>query len=463
MFETHPYLVRDYSDRRSAIGKVPLPGDPSFSEPLARKRIIGQKAKREDKQGQQWYEDLHLDWRPGSVRSWVQKFGEYLDKESLTKQYNPKGHILKEAQSLREIGDGSKGFVGYIYVDGNNMGKYIQKIRTPEEYMQFSEHISQATEYAVYRALAQHLNPRYLKDLNDPETEGRQNIYIHPFEILFIGGDDVLLIVPADKALEIAQTIGTEFEKQLLAFDPKRYADDQLPDPDKPVHRYLKSSVNPPARQCKLSTSLGVLITADATPIYYAEKLTEQLLKSAKDRAKRLKTDGYLGGTVDFQVMKSVTMISSDITSFREQGLTKKGHPTLKLYAAPYTLCELGGLLETVKAFKQSEFPRSQLYQIRSLLEQGKRLAMLNYRYFRVRLKLGQQTLLKEHFEEAWCEAKTNQGNLAPWIFVPPEPDSSKDSCYETIWRELVDLYPFVKELDPKAQSEAAPAAQEGA
>ncbi len=136
--------------------------------------------------------------------------------------------------------------------------------------------------------------------------------------------------------------------------------------------------------------STGVLITSYSTPIYYAEKLTNQLLKSAKKKAKdaqRWENYRYHGGTIDILTLKSVTMISSNIKEFRESGLTKeKGNQTLKLYGAPYTLYEIGGLIKTITALKESEFPRSQLYQIRSFLEQGKRTAILNYLYFRSRL-----------------------------------------------------------------------------
>jgi CRISPR-associated protein Cmr2 len=132
-------------------------------------------------------------------------------------------------------------------------------------------------------------------------------------------------------------------------------------------------------------------------------------------------------------------MISSNIQEFRDSGLTKKqGNQTLKLYGAPYTLYEIGGLIKTVAALKESEFPRSQLYQIRSLLEQGKRTVMLNYLYFRSRLKPNQQALLKQQFDEAWCQAKTNSGNIVPWMY------ETQDKVYETIWREMVDLYPFI-------------------
>lgn len=190
--------------------------------------------------------------------------------------------------------------------------------------------------------------------------------------------------------------------------------------------------------------SVGVLITAVETPIYYAEKLVSQLLKSAKKKAKQLKKDvKYYGGTIDFLVMKSVTMLSSSIEDFRQSGLVIEGKPKLKLYGAPYTLYEISGLLKTAKALKEADFPRSQLYQIRSLLEQGKHTAILNYRYFRARLAEDKQSLLKNEFENAWCKPKnpSNSGNLAPWMSLL----SDGGTTYETIWRELVDLYPFTK------------------
>jgi CRISPR-associated protein Cmr2 len=191
---------------------------------------------------------------------------------------------------------------------------------------------------------------------------------------------------------------------------------------------------------------MGVLLCADNTPIYYAQSLVEQLLKSAKKRAKDLKIHGYLGGTVDFLVMKSVAMISSNIKEFRNQALTK---PKLKLYAAPYTLHEIGGLIDTVQALKDSGFPRSQLYQLRSFLEQGRRTAMLNYRYFRTRLG-DKGEILKTAFEKAWCAAKTNDGNLAPWISILGTTQDEEEA--NTTWRDLVDLIPFTQESKTETQ-----------
>ena len=184
-------------------------------------------------------------------------------------------------------------------------------------------------------------------------------------------------------------------------------------------------------------------------------------------------------------------MVSSNIAAFRQEGLTILPPPpdphrspdlpaqrtyTLKLYAAPYTLHELDGLIETVRAIKSSGFPKSQLYQIRSLLERGKRTAILNYRYFRARLAKEKRMFLEEQFEQGWCNASTNNGNLAPWLTTKTSKDEKdnqsakkkqpkKDSTvYETIWREMVELEPFIQVEEASSQSpqrsEALPTSQ---
>jgi CRISPR-associated protein Cmr2 len=451
MFETHPYGKRDEEERRLALRKIEtLPRSPWFSETSARKRIVGQRVKR-DKQNTSWYSAEAWHWEPGEFEGWITRYERFLEENpDLAADYNPNGRRLleekKEARSLREIGNASDGFIAYIYADGNNMGGYIQTIKTAQDYQRFSEAVSHATEQCVYLALAEHLEPHQLSGIDDAETKGRDGQWIHPFEILTIGGDDVMLVVPANKALAIAQTLCKQFELLLPEFgQTQQLSQEKL----KAIHRYRPETAKNSG--CNLSMSAGVLITAENTPIYYAENLTSQLLKSAKSHAKALKKHGYHGGTIDFLVMKAVTMLSSTIKDFREAGLIFGSKPKLKLYGAPYTLHEIEGLLETAEALKKADFPRSQLYQIRSLLERGKHTAMLNYRYFWSRLNQAEaKEKLKEEFEDAWCKAKTNGGNLVPWIHVEPSEADLQNpdyvSTYETIWRELVDLYPFIDE-----------------
>ena len=139
MFETHPFLQRDETDTRSAVASVDLPGNPRFSAPLARKVIVGQLNKRDRYQRRKWHEQFGFllssgkeqQWNHGTFRSWVSKFIEYLNQTNATKEYRQVtgGKSISEAFSLRELGNVSnlRGFVGYIYADGNNMGGYLRR------------------------------------------------------------------------------------------------------------------------------------------------------------------------------------------------------------------------------------------------------------------------------------------------------------------------------------------------
>jgi CRISPR-associated protein Cmr2 len=489
MLETQPYLQRDNTAKGiAALRAEDLPNKPWHSESSARKRIIGQIAKR-DNANQAWYQPLRSRWNPNpKAESWVKRFEDYLSVRPAERtQYcgqNPPNKVF-EAQTVGEIGNASDKFIAYIYADGNNMGGYIQTIRDPEKYRQFSEDISKITEESVYESLARHLTVHRLQRQTDPEKYHQDGEWIHPFEIITIGGDDVFLIVPADRALQIAKSIGDIFEHKLSQPSMKgRYS--VLSDrPSHLIHRYQPENAEPAVS--KLSMSIGVLITSEDTPIAYAESLTEQLLKSAKEKAKYLKQPceydgvvykkGYHGGTIDFQVLKSVTMISSKISEFRKDGLvvnyedspssTGEKPKDLHLYSTPYTLHEIGGLISLIEGLKGGDFPRSQLYQFRSFLEKGRRTAILNYRYFQVRLKRNPhdlQQLLVKLFEESWCSAKENKGNLAPWMYYAELPDPSRPSkkklnlYYETIWRELVDLYEFIPVPEHISTETKAPA-----
>ncbi|HEY9804236.1 MAG TPA: type III-B CRISPR-associated protein Cas10/Cmr2 [Leptolyngbyaceae cyanobacterium] len=451
MFETHPYLKRDDSEKRSAIAQInQLPGKPNFSETLARKRRMGDRAKTGISDTPKWYLDIGLEWEPRINESWIDKFERFLIKnpEQSQRYYgniNTQEKEIKISQSLTHLGKVSNGYIAYIYADGNNMGGFIQNIPTPKEYQEFSQDVDNATKYAVYQALAYNLHPREIRGISEPESKIQNGDLIHPFEIITIGGDDILLIVPADKALQIAQMIGEQFEKILLR--KVQISDVQIKDKYEVTAK--KADLNKFHRfctevseydQCQLSISSGVLITSYNTPVYYAEKLTNQLMKSAKKYAKSLKYEDnneeftYYGGTVDFFTMKSVTMISSNIEEFRKQALTIDKY---KLYAAPYTLPELDKFLKSIQALKAADFPKSQLYQVRNGLKENRRTASSNYYYFRHRLKKG-QSALQSDFENIWCLAKTNGGHIAPWMY------DLQEEVYETIWREMVDLFDLI-------------------
>ncbi|MEM8615228.1 MAG: type III-B CRISPR-associated protein Cas10/Cmr2, partial [Cyanobacteria bacterium P01_H01_bin.105] len=303
MFETHPYLQRDQSEHRSAVFRAVskpddpnsgLPGEPHFSEPSARKRLMGQVTKREfrNRQVPQWWLDSQLKW-PSVVsgkkyydrvnESWIKRFENYLKDEGLAKSYYPTNkqeEEVEEARSLREVADAKRfngplpsGDVAFIYADGNNMGGYIRrKIKSPQIYQNFSQDVFAATTQSVYLALYEHLKPRRYKPDASSSRRIKSEIWLYPFEIIAIGGDDVLLVVPADKALEVTETLCELFEQRL-----QNLSSISEPYTPKEIHRYHANDLPSGKEQGELSMSAGVLITAQNTPFYYAEDLTNQL------------------------------------------------------------------------------------------------------------------------------------------------------------------------------------------
>jgi CRISPR-associated protein Cmr2 len=187
------------------------------------------------------------------------------------------------------------------------------------------------------------------------------------------------------------------------------------------------------APQSTVGLSVGVLLADAKTPIFFMQNLVEQLLKSAKRRAKELKKHhDYFGGTIDFMALKAVTMITSSLKEFRDSSLRVGAD---RLTARPYTLTEMQQLLETVRTLKTTAFPRSQLYALRRDLWEGRWASTVNYLYFTERLGECERTQLRTVLDQRWCK-----GGAAPWRPIGPE------RAAETVLVDLIELYDFVEE-----------------
>jgi hypothetical protein len=129
-------------------------------------------------------------------------------------------------QDLSEIGAAcptQPGYVGFLYLDGDEIGRRLTQIGSAPQYESFSQALEQTTMTAVFEALAAHLRLTEVagsearEESEQPDLAG-ESIWIHPFEIITIGGDDVLLITPAHVALPIARAIGQNVGEAVTAF-----------------------------------------------------------------------------------------------------------------------------------------------------------------------------------------------------------------------------------------------------
>lgn len=443
----------DSSDIRPAVMRVTV-GDElaprELSEPSARKRVIGQSVKRETPNATAWFQKAFKTWKvPQHIISWEQKWESYLQRCNDTpyaqevQRLSALNKNIKPAQDVGEIGQASapQRYIGIIYADGNNVGRLIATLKTPEAYHKNSAILSQAAQNSVFKALSTHLKPV------EARSDRGQLRWIHPFEILAIGGDDLLLIVPGHKAFDIALAIGYSFEKELAANLP---AMEQALSSQQFVQRYGTETRFQTAPYTPLiGLSAGVLIAQEHAPIFFLRDLVEELLKSAKRLAKRNAQQYYYGGAIDFMVLKSITMVTDNIKAFRQAALGDHGDKsTRRLTARPYTWHEFAGLLTTVRALKQARVPRSQLYRLRRELDAdpggGVITSVLEYLYTRSRLRGALAETLFTHIEQHWCRAPifpNKRKGLPPWL-----PLGSHG--WETIWPDVLEAYEMVSEED---------------
>lgn len=456
-----------------------------LSAPAARRRYVGQIVKRDKPGAGDWYPEAEgwrrpeglpragwAQWRK-ELTSWEQAWEAWLANGGAGSNYARavKGQKLDPdtifpARDVHEIGATSGRYIGMIYADGNRVGSWMQACRTPEEYRRRSNALDSATREAVFAALGAHLEPARAWRISGEQS-------IHPFEILTIGGDDILLIVPGDRALDVAVAIARSFEQsealREAAAEPADAAAPTL------VDRYRGPTGALPGWPCgPVAISAGVLIAREDTPIFFLRELVEELLKNAKLHARgraRERAEGAdgpalarVGGAVDFMALKSISMVTNRIKEFRVRALGQERKApdadTRRLTARPYTWHELGGLLATARALKAAEVPRSQLYRMREVLEQtresGVVLSAIEYLYTRSRLRRGHASALLEQVEWAWrgsAQGDTLASSAPPWL-RRADPRVA-DAGWETIWPDLVEIYEFA------GRPEGAGAAQE--
>jgi CRISPR-associated protein Cmr2 len=445
--ETVPFARRCSScERRAAVVNARVSGneDRPLCEPCARKRAVGQLTKSESADLSWWYK-AGFRWQPErdgrDIKSWMTRFEDSLkgDPEAKSKYaVYEDGTALKdvhEPNAVRDLGEiaqasDPQGFIGFIYADGNDMGRLLEEIKEPTGYATFAAEVASALQGATFAALARNLRPTKVV------REGRRGeVLVHPFEILSIGGDDLLLIVPAHIAISLACDIASDVERRLLGSG--RLFELHRIDGDGPAYEWTevqRCHGMAPSRQCKVSLSAGVVIADAHTPIFYLEELASQLLKSAKSRAKWLKhRRGYSGGSIDFLSLKSVTTLSGTVGQFRKASLVKRGR---RLYARPYTLAEMRVLIETVELLRRAKFPRGQLYRLRNSLHTGVVPSTVDYRYF---LSDDKVDRARKEIEEMW----TPSGGRPP--AHPWREQLEQQKALETIWPDVVELYDFVR------------------
>jgi len=306
-------------------------------------------------------------------------------------------------KDLDDIGALSSGYVGLIYADGNRMGQRLAVKKSSAEYRDFSDNVKNGTQDAIFEALACHLR------MNLKRNQKR-----FPFEILLLGGDDLIAVVPANKAIEIAIDFCKGFK----------------------------------AKTCGISISAGVVITHVNYPIHRMIEHAEDLLKSAKRLSNKLyrESEGKPEAerevnAIDFMALKGALL--QDVGEMRAGELSYHSddhmgpEPNLKLYQRPYTTEKLGKLIDWIQKMKQSGFPHNKLKAMYEALYRGKMQAMMDYLLITSRLEKGPGKA-REVMKAFW--QKWDDGfDMFPW-------KKKTSNEYVTPFIDLIELYEFIDE-----------------
>jgi hypothetical protein len=231
-----------------------------------------------------------------------------------------------------------KGYFTMIYADGNRMGNaisaFLEKSRSQDEarsYRVFSEKLAEIMERATFKALFDVVPVAMMKlpgfegkrrsPLREIEAEWQRQEapekaagprYILPFEILLLGGDDLVMMITPELALPFALSLQKHFREAIRTFNQS--------------HRIEELD--------QLSLGIGMLTAPHRTPMRRMIRKTEALLDSAKRKSHQMTlAAGDFSGAIDWMMLTSES--NSDLEALRTKQLELEDG-CFRLTAKPY-------------------------------------------------------------------------------------------------------------------------------
>jgi len=284
-------------------------------------------------------------WQAASVghrQQWGDKFyrGETRDLISLLRRPLYPDRLGKTPDDLAQLAAGD--YLALIHADGNRIGQRFKEWR--EKCANPDPLVREAHGAAFYHSMRVAVRRALIGALDDtfPETYAT-----HPYAILMLGGDDLLLVCRADRALKLAQAYAAKLREWRLS--------DGSP----------------------LDVAIGVAIAKKTYPLHRLHELAESLAGSAK-RLYRSLDEGERCSVIDWQVVTqswfegvAEARRRTERVRYRVDETTE----TLLLTGRPYRLDDegLAALLAAAdKLDADAETARSPLRALRAACEQGR-------------------------------------------------------------------------------------------
>lgn len=206
-----------------------------------------------------------------------------------------KGRRDFEPKKIYSAEDISGDKIAVVYADGNNMGGIIQHFTKITQMMEFSRSVKEITRKEVYNSLCENK--------------------VKAFEIVALGGDDVFVIVPAEKSFDFAVSFAKKYKDYFA--------------------EYIKNG-----KYKDMSTmSVGIAAAKSKTPVKILLEAAEDMLKNAKTYEREQKQQNR-DGSIAFTVLDSYN--ASDEYSDSDKNIAKR---TMQ----PYSVKTAGDISEFVK------------------------------------------------------------------------------------------------------------------
>lgn len=257
--------------------------------------------------------------------------------------------------------------IAVIYADGNSIGKRLIGIEKARDYATFAERLDMSTRNAVYGAISRHLEPRQ-----------KGSRLVAPFQFILIGGDDVLIVVPAEGSLELARDICETFQRDTVSTDASGF-----------------------------SMSAAVAIASYSFPFGYLVDTAEQLLKNAKkhgalreiERRRSSSGSDATPSMIDFAVLTGSSAVDVDVArSAMEYGEESEGGRVV-LTRRPYSVVELESLTKVANELRANRFSTSHLRQMGDAVVASKNRAIVHSMVLRARSRTaGSLDILQSKF-----------------------------------------------------------------
>ena len=310
-------------------------------------------------------------------------------------------------QDIAEASESKRRYLAVLKADGNSMGRVFQLCDRLDRLAALSSETTRIYEEArnslvePLQLVDRHGDPRYLS--------------------LLTGGDEVVLLLPGDRGLRAARAVLKTIQERTVESLEKGLLAEAFAGEEVHLRRIRE-------RLQQTSAGLGLIIASPKLPIRHLIEMVKELETSAK-------TLKPLSG-VDFEVLTGGSMLPVSVERQRAASRTSFG---MRRTSKPYNLADFEELLSCMVSSK--DVPRSQLYQLREGLADGREV-FLNHALYQIARNKKLLNWARKHGHETLDEqGAVSPGKIENWL-VPKVKDRPYDS--RTWLEDLIEM----KDLD---------------